>query len=168
MAASIAAGLVASLCCGGSLLFGSIGLGVFYSELGLSHHVPQALAVGALSIAGINYLFYRHLAKDRRDRAEALRRTMLISAAIGLVAMAASFIFMEWLNHGVIHADHFLSRPAYRQGLISGVPNISLLYVAATFSALALLWALPFPQSRSSDTPHKEDHQNDRNAVAIR
>jgi hypothetical protein len=148
--ASILAGFIASLCCGGSLVFGSIGLGAFYSALGLSHYIPQALAIGAFAIAGINYLFYRRLAKDSSSSSQALRRTMLVSAGLGLVAMAAGFIFMEWLNHGVVHADHFLVRPEYKQGLITGVPNISLLYVGATFFALALLWALPFPASRSA------------------
>ena len=36
IAGSVVAGLLASLCCGGSLIFASIGLGVFYSTLGLS------------------------------------------------------------------------------------------------------------------------------------
>jgi hypothetical protein len=168
MAASIAAALVASLCCGGSLLFGSIGLGVFYSALGLSHYIPQALAIGALSITGVNYLFYRRLARDRGGRTHLPRRTMLVSVGIGLVAMATSFIFMEWLNHGVVHADHFLTRSEYRQGLITGVPNLSLLYVGATFFALPLLWALPFPRSRPAHTPSKEGHLDDHNATAIR
>jgi hypothetical protein len=75
---------------------------------------------------------------------------MLISTAIGLAVMAGSFVFMEWLNHAVVHGDRFLARPEYSQALIKGVPNITLLYVCATFFALALLWALPFPQRDSS------------------
>ncbi len=54
--------LIASLCCGGSLLFASIGLGGFFSALGLSRYVPQALAAGALSIAAVNYFVHHHLA----------------------------------------------------------------------------------------------------------
>ena len=61
-ASNVVTGLIASLCCGGSLLFASIGLGSFFSALGLSRYIPQALAAGALSIAAINYSFYRHLA----------------------------------------------------------------------------------------------------------
>ena len=54
--------LIASLCGGGSLLFASIGLGGFFSALGLSRYVPQALAAGALSVAALNYFVHRHLA----------------------------------------------------------------------------------------------------------
>jgi len=128
IAGSVVVGLFASLCCGGSLIFASIGLGVFYSTLGLSRFIPQALAAGAVSIGAINY----------------------VSTAIGLAVMAGSFVFMEWLNHAVVHGDRFLARPEYSQALIKGVPNITLLYVCATFLALALLWALPFPQRDSS------------------
>jgi hypothetical protein len=56
MAQSVAAGLIASLYCGGSLFFASIGLGASYSTLGLARYTPQALAAGALSILAINYL----------------------------------------------------------------------------------------------------------------
>jgi hypothetical protein len=35
IAASAIVGLIASLCCGGSLIFASVGLGVLYSGLGL-------------------------------------------------------------------------------------------------------------------------------------
>jgi hypothetical protein len=145
IAASIAAGLIASLCCGGSLIFGSIGLGAFYSTLGLARYIPQVLAAGAVSIIGINYVYYRHIAQQRGANVRALQQKMFISAAIGVAAMAGSFIFMEWLNHAVIHADRFLGRPAYGQALIKGVPDTTLLYVGATFFALAALWALPFP-----------------------
>jgi hypothetical protein len=60
---SVVVGLLASLCCGGSLIFASIGLGVFYLALGLSRFIPQALAAGALSIVAINYLYYRQMVK---------------------------------------------------------------------------------------------------------
>jgi hypothetical protein len=146
VAASLVAGLLASLCCGGSLVFVSLGLGVFYSTLGLARYTPQALAAGALSILAINYLYYRHAAKETAGMAQAsLRQKMFISTAVGLTVMAGSFIFMEWLNHAVVHGDRFLSRPEYGQALIAGVPNTTLLYVGATFFALAVLWALPFP-----------------------
>jgi hypothetical protein len=150
IAGSVVAGLFASLCCGGSLIFASVGLGVFYSTLGLSRFIPQALAAGAVSILAINYLYYRHMAKEGDAGAVALQQKMFISAAIGLAAMAGSFVFMEWLNHAVVHGDRFLARPEYSQALIKGVPNTTLLYVCATFFALAFLWALPFPRHESS------------------
>jgi len=40
---------------------------------------------------------------------------MFISTAIGLAVMAGSFIFMEWLNHAVVHGDRFLTRAEYSQ-----------------------------------------------------
>ena len=45
---SVIAGLIAPLCCGGSLVFASIGLGALYGALGLSRYIPQVLAAGAL------------------------------------------------------------------------------------------------------------------------
>src|SRR5262245_28581918 len=150
IAGSVVVGLLASLCCGGSLIFASIGLGVFYSTLGLSRFVPQALTAGALSIVAINYLYYRQMVKKETAKPVALQQKMFISTAIGLAVMAGSFIFMEWLNHAVVHGDRFLARPEYSQAFIKGVPNITLLYVCATFFALALLWALPFPQRDAS------------------
>jgi hypothetical protein len=150
VAASAVVGLIASLCCGGSLIFASVGLGVFYSGLGLWRYIPQALAAGAFSIVAINYLFYRHMAKQGSGSLIALQHKMLFSAAIGLVVMAGSFIFLEWLNHAVVHGDRFLARAEYSHAFIKGVPNITLLYVCATFFALALLWALPFPRHDSS------------------
>ncbi len=42
LAGSFITGLIASLCCGGSLIFASIGLGAFYSSLGLFRYIPQA------------------------------------------------------------------------------------------------------------------------------
>jgi hypothetical protein len=150
IAGGVVVGLFASLCCGGSLIFASIGLGVFYSTLGFSRFIPQALALGAVSIVAINYLYYRHMAKERSAVPVALQQKMFISTAIGLAVMAGSFVFMEWLNHAVVHGDRFLARPEYSQALIKGVPNITLLYVCATFFALAALWALPFPRHDSS------------------
>jgi len=135
IAGSVVVGLFASLCCGGSLIFASIGLGVFYSTLGLSRFIPQVLAAGAVSIVAINYLYYRHMAKEGGAEPVALRQKMFISTAIGLAVMAGSFVFIEWLNHAVVHGDRFLARPEYSQVLIKGVPNVTLLYVCATFLA---------------------------------
>jgi len=148
LVSSISAGLVASLCCGGSLVFASVGLGAFYGALGLSRYIPQALAAGALCTVMINYFFYRRAGEpSHRTRAGNildLRKAMFCSAALGLAAMATSFLFLEWLNHAVVN-PHFLSRPEYGQALIPGVPNVRLLYTLASFWALALLWALPWP-----------------------
>jgi hypothetical protein len=157
-------GVIASLCCGGSLIFASVGLGIFYSGLGLWRYIPQALAAGAFSIVAINYLFYRHMAEQRSGSPIALQHKMLFSAAIGLVVMAGSFIFLEWLNHAVVNAERFLARPEYSRALIKGVPNVTLLYVCATFFALALLWALPFPRGDSSST---RDAGRTRQAIRI-
>jgi hypothetical protein len=144
LAGSFMTGLVASLCCGGSLIFTSIGLGAVYSALGMWRFIPQALAAGAITIVGINYFFYRRAA-EQVGTSGAIRVKMFISTAIGLAMMAGTFILLEWLNHGVVHADRFLALPEFSQALIKGVPNVELLYVGATFFALALIWALPFP-----------------------
>ncbi len=156
VAGSMAAGLIASICCGGSLVLGSIGLGVFYSALGLSRYVPQVLAAGAFSIIAINYFYYRRLAKrallsSKRDLV-ALRQGMFVSASLGIAAMAVSFVFLEWLNHAVVNPHRFLIHSEYGHALIPGVPNIRLIYALASFFALALLWALPFPQFNSELT----------------
>jgi len=156
---SLGAGLVASLCCGGSLLFGSIGLGAFYGSLGLSRYVPQALALGTLAIVGINYWYYRRqaaglLAGDPACDCRSVRRAMLWSGFAGLVMMAASFVCLTWLEHGVVRAAQFLSRPEYGQALIPGVRNEQLVYVALTFLGLLLLAVVPLPGgSRSAGEP---------------
>src|SRR5262249_3023350 len=157
IAASVVVGLLASLCCGGSLLFASLGVGGLYLSLGVFPFTPQALAAGAVSILAINYLYYRHVAKqETAGRAGVpLRQKMFISTAIGLTVMAGSFIFMEWLNHAVVHGDRFLARPEYGQAFIKGVPNTTLLYVCTTFFALAALWALPFPGRNSLHMKHE-------------
>ncbi len=145
---NVVTGLIASLCCGGSLLFASIGLGGFFSALGLSSYVPQALAAGALFIAAINYFVYRHLAVCGECTSDGellkLRRGMFGSATFGVAVMAVSFVVLEWLNHAVVHPERFLTHTRYGAALIPGVPNASLLYAVASFSVLALLWALPF------------------------
>ncbi len=154
VAGSVAAGLVASLCCGGALVFASVGLGTFWSVVGLSRYIPQALAAGALSIAAINYFFYRRAA-ERASGADGeglveLRRGMFLSAALGLAAMAVSFVFLEWLNHAVINPHRFLAHSEYGEALIPGVPNLRLLYALASFATLGLIWALPFPRRSTS------------------
>ncbi len=78
---------------------------------------------------------------------------MLISAASALAVMAVSLVFLEWLDHAVVHPAGFLFRPEYGQALIPGVPNIRLAYVLAGFAAFGVLWALPFPHSANRNTP---------------
>jgi len=165
LAGSFITGLIASLCCGGSLIFASMGLGAIYSALGMWRFIPQALAAGAITIVAINYLYYRRAAKPASVGAHALRAKMFISTAIGLVMMAGTFIFLEWLNHAVINADRFLARPEFSQALIKGVPNVELVYVGATFFALVLLWALPFP--RASAAAHDDDWMKRAARVAV-
>ena len=154
LAASIGTGLIASVCCGGSLVLASIGLGGLYGALALWKLVPQVLATGALSIVTVNYLFYRRHA-ERLQRARVgdpgrLRQGMLLSATVGIAGMAGSFLFLEWLNHAVVNGRVFLTHPDYAQSIIPGVPNVRLLYAAASFAALGLLRALPFPGDVSS------------------
>lgn len=148
-AGSLAAGLIASLCCGGSLVFASLGLGAFYSALRLSWYIPETLAAGTLSIVGINYFYYRRVAKrvdcPSGNNLRELRRSMVVSAALGLAVMAGNFVFLEWLNHAVVNPHRFLAHPEYEQALIPGVPSIRLIYALASFMGLALLWAMPFP-----------------------
>ncbi len=150
LGSNVITALIASLCCGGSLLFASIGLGGFFSALGLARYVPQALAAGALSIAAVNYFVHRHLAACGACRGDGdlikLRRGMFGSAAFGVAVMAVSFVLLEWLNHAVIHPQRFLTHARYGAALIPGVPNSSLLYAVASLLVLALLWALPFPR----------------------
>jgi len=144
---SLLVGLVAALCCGGSLVFGAIGLGAFYSALQLGRHIPEALATAAVLIGLLNWFYYWRKAA-RTDAADThrtgeLHRTMLLSSFVGLVMMALSFVFLEWLNHGVVNASHFMTRPEYAGAIIPGVPNVHLGYVAMTFLVLAVLYFLP-------------------------
>ena len=41
-----------------------------------------------------------------------------VSGLIGFVKMSVTFIFLEWLNHSVIHAAHFIGNPEYSAALI--------------------------------------------------
>lgn len=153
--ASAGAGLITSLCCGGSLVFSSVGLGAFFSALGLWRYVPQVLAAGALSILAINYAFYRRAADSvhlQGGDVRELRRAMFMSAALGLTLMVGSFVFLEWLNHAVVNPHRFLARPEYGEALVPGVPNIRLVYALVSFTALTLLWTLPFPRRISERT----------------
>src|SRR5712691_8314571 len=146
---SVLAGLVASLCCGGTLLFGSIGLGALYGGLGLARYIPQALALGTITIVALNWVFYRRRAKRPPTcDCASLRRSMLLSTGLGLFAMSGSFVLLEWLNHGVVNAG----RPhghAASGALLPWTSNQNLLYAAlALVIGLALVTLLPFPSAR--------------------
>ena len=151
----LALGFVASLCCGGGLIFGAIGLGAAYGALNIARYIPEALAAGSILIALFNWLYHRRKAERALaggaacDRS-AIRRTMMWSAFLGLAMMGGSFIFLEWLNHGVVHAAHFMANPAYADAAIPGVPNSHLGYLALTFLALPVLAILPLPDWRST------------------
>lgn len=126
----LVAGLIASVCCGGQIIFASVGLGALYGDLGLSRYVPQVLGLGALSIVAINSYVFSGTAQGHAASGigtDRLRRQMFTSAAIGLTAIVASFVLLEWLRHAVQAAEHFMTRPEYAQVLIPGVPNIRLL-----------------------------------------
>lgn len=157
---SLAVGLVASLCCGGGLIFGAIGLGAFYGALGASRYIPHALAGGAILIALVNWLYYRSKAARMGagtadcDRG-ALRRAMLLSGLLGLTMMAVSFVFLEWLNHAVVNAGRFMGHHQYGEALIPGVPNAHLAYLAATFLVLPLLAILPLPHKPPAANPDR-------------
>ncbi len=148
----LAVGLVASLCCGGGLLFGAIGLGALYSALGVSRYIPQALTGGAILIGLLNWLYYRRkaarllLAGTADSNRGALRRAMLLSAFLGLVMMAVSFVFLEWFNHAVVIAARFMSHNQYGGAIIPGIPNSHLVYLAMTLLVLPALAILPLPQ----------------------
>ena len=143
---SLLVGLVAALCCGGSLVFGAIGLGAFYSALQLGRHIPEALATAAVLIALLNWFYYHTKAVGIEiadsHRGNELHRTMLLSTFLGLVMMAVSFVFLEWLNHGVVNASHFMTRPEYAGAIVPGVPNVHLGYVAMTFLVVPILYFL--------------------------
>lgn len=149
MGGSLLVGLVAALCCGGSLVFGAIGLGAFYSSLQLGRHIPEALATAAVLIGLLNWFYYHTKAAsiDPADsrRGDELHRTMLLSTFLGLAMMAVSFVLLEWLNHGVVNASHFMTRPEYAGAIVPGVPNMHLGYVAMTFLVLVVLYFLPWP-----------------------
>ncbi|MBI1774453.1 MAG: hypothetical protein HYR63_03810 [Proteobacteria bacterium] len=149
---SLFVGFLGSLCCGGGLVFGAIGLGAFYSALQIARYIPEALAGSAVLILLLNWLYYRHravslLAGHANCDCSSLRRAALWSGFMGLVMMALSFVFLEWLNHGVIHAGHFMHDPSYASAMIPGVPNVHLGYLALTYLALPVLAILPFPRN---------------------
>jgi len=148
LAGSLTAGLVASLCCGGSLVFGLVGLAALYRTLKLWQYVPQFLGTGALLIVGINWLYYRRRARVGCGVSECqnLRRAMVISTLVSLTAMVGSFVFLTWLNHAVVNAERFMKVAKYAEALIPGVPNAELFYALASFVGGAVLLAmLPFP-----------------------
>jgi hypothetical protein len=146
---SVLAGLIASLCCGGSLLFGSIGLGAFYGSLGLARYIPQALALGTITILVINWVFYRRRAARPNCDCASLRRSMVLSAGLGLFAMSAGFVLLEWLNHGVVNAGRSHGRAA-GSALLPWTSNQNLLYAAlALVAGLGVITVLPLPSRRS-------------------
>ena len=71
---------------------------------------------------------------------------MLLSAFLGLVMMAVSFVLLEWLNHAVVNAARFMSHHQYGGAIIPGVPNSHLVYLAMTLLVLPVLAILPLPQ----------------------
>jgi hypothetical protein len=150
--ASMLVGFVGSLCCGGGVVFGAIGLGAAYSALGMARFIPEALATGAILITLLNWLYYAQKAKvalmtDISCDCKSLRRTALWSAFFGLAMMSASFVILEWLNHSVVRAGHSARGFDLAGTVISGVPDIHLLYLALTFLALPIVAILPFPSS---------------------
>jgi len=151
LAGSLTAGLIASLCCGGTMVFGLVGLAALYRALKLWRYVPEFLAVGGLVVVGINWLYYRHRARVGcgTSACRDLRRAMFISTLISLTAMGGSFIFITWLNHAVVNAERFMKMARYAQALIPGVPNAELFYAVASFiGGVALLAVLPFPSPK--------------------
>ena len=155
--ASLLVGFVGSLCCGGGLVFGAIGLGAAYSALGMARFIPEALAAGAIVIALLNWLYYASKAEAALRTgvgcdSKSLRRMALGSAFLGLAMMAVSFVILEWLNHSVVRGGHGAHGSEFRGALIPGVPDIHLLYLALTFLALPILAMLPIPLSTGERT----------------
>jgi len=151
LAGGLISGLVASLCCGGSLVWGLFGLAALYRTLKLWQYVPQFLGAGALLIVGINWLYYWRKARVGCDAAAcaSLRRGMLASAAISLVVMFGSFVFLTWLNHAVVNAQRFMKIAKYAQALIPGVPNSEFAYaIASLIGGLIVIALLPFPRGQ--------------------
>jgi hypothetical protein len=148
LAGGLVSGLVASLCCGGSLAWGLFGLAALYRTLKLWQYVPQFLVGGALLIAGINWFYYQRKARFGCDAKACgnYRRGMLTSSAISLVVMFAGFVFLTWLNHAVVNAERFMKMAKYAQALVPGVPNSEFVWaIASLIGGLILIAALPFP-----------------------
>ena len=153
--ASVLVGFVGSLCCGGGLVFGAIGLGAAYGALGMARFIPEALATGAMVIALLNWLYYSQKAKvalaaNADCDCRSLHRTALWSAFAGLAMMAVSFVILEWLNHSVVRGGHSTHGSEFSGALIAGVPDVHLLYLAMTFLTLPILVMLPFPSPKKS------------------
>lgn len=152
LAGSCGLGLVASLCCGGSIVFASIGLGAFYSSLGLARYVPQALLIGAALIVGVNWFYYRRKARES-GAADALHRTMVVSTDIGLAFMVVAFVFLDWLNHGVVNYAAHVNRPEYVNALIPFVKDTNLIWALFSFGVgSALISLLPLSPARVRKT----------------
>jgi len=152
LAGSLASGLVASLCCGGSLVWGLFGLAALYRTLQLWQYVPQFLGAGALLIVAINWFYHPHEARAARDLTHGtLRRRMLVSAGLSLVVMVGSFIFLTWLNHAVVNAARFMKMAKYAEALIPGVPNSELAYAGASLiGGLLMIALLPFQRGQGA------------------
>ncbi len=153
LAGGLISGLAASLCCGGSLVWGLFGLAALYRTLKLWQYVPQFLGAGALLIVGINWLYHRRKARSGCDATACgiLRRGMLLSAAISLVVMFGSFVSLTWLNHAVVNAARFMQMAKYAEALIPGVPNIELTYaIASLLAGLLVIALLPFPRGQGT------------------
>src|SRR5215469_1961770 len=58
MVGGLFVGLIGSLCCGGGLVLGAIGLGALYSIFGMARFIPEALAGSAVLILLLNWLYY--------------------------------------------------------------------------------------------------------------
>ena len=160
MGGSLLVGFLASLCCGGTLVFGAIGLGGLYGALPMSRYIPEALAIGGILIALINWSYYNRKASkipvsNALHHVEELRRTMVLSTFLGLAMMAVGFTFMEWLNHAVVNADRFMTRPRFSDAIIPGVPNLHLLYVSMTFVVLPVVYFLPLARKMKSVTGYR-------------
>jgi hypothetical protein len=151
LAGGLMSGLVASLCCGGSLVWGLFGLAGLYSTLKLWQYVSQFVVGGALLIAGINWLYYRRKAEAGCDARACgnYRRGMLTSSAISLVVMFGSFVLLTWLNHAVVNTERFMKMARYAQALPPGVPNSEFAWaVASLIGGLILIAALPCPRGQ--------------------
>jgi hypothetical protein len=148
LAGGLVSGLIASACCGGSLVWGLFGLAALYQTLRLWQYVPQFLVAGALLIVSINWVYYRRKARAGGDATTCrnLRFGMLASAGISLVVMFGGFLVLTWLNHAVVNAGRFMKIAKYAQAVIPGVPNSELAWaVVSVVGGVILIAALPFP-----------------------
>jgi hypothetical protein len=120
--------------------------------------IPQALAIGTLTIVAINWLYYRQraarmLVGDPTCDCVPVRRIMVISGTAGLLMMAATFWRMQWLDHSVVNAAHMMSRPEYVEAWLAGVRNENAVYMGlSVVVGVAVLTLLPLPRARAART----------------